>query len=176
MTNFKMLGLGLLVAALALTGCSNSSDTQGDGTAQGSGSGGETGHGHSHEHGHSHDTGPNGGVVFDLGKYHAEFTVDHPKKECTVLVLGDDGKTTTPVAASELTLTTKATKTADGTVVEPMTIKLLPQNEEDGKAAKFVGTDPGIANVADFEGTVLGVIDGKPSQGEFSEVHSGHSH
>jgi len=50
-----------------------------------------------------------------------------------------------------------------------MTVKLVPQNEADGKATKFVGTDPGIGNVADFEGTVLGEVDGKPSQGEFKE-------
>lgn len=121
--------------------------------------------------GHSHGSGPNGGVVFDMGKYHAEFTVDHPKKGCTVLfVTGDatDAKRL-PVAATELTLTTKETKTEDGTVVAPMTVKLLPVDAQDGKAAKFVGTDPGIGNVADFEGTVLGEIDGKPSQGKFKE-------
>ena len=118
-----------------------------------------------------HGAGPNGGVVFDLGKYHAEFTVDHPTKECTVLfVTGDaaDAKPL-PVAAKEFTLSIKETKTADGTVVAPMTITLSPKDEQDGKAAKFVGTDPGIGNVADFAGTVLGEIDGKPSQGEFEE-------
>ena len=118
-----------------------------------------------------HGAGPNGGVVFDLGKYHAEFTVDHPAKECTVLFVTGD-KTDAeplPVAAKEFTLSIKETKTADGTVVAPMTITLLPKDEKDGKAAKFVGTDPGIGNVADFEGTVLGEIDGKPSQGEFKE-------
>lgn len=121
--------------------------------------------------GHSHGTGPNGGVVFDLGKYHAEFTVDHPKSECTVLIVTGD-KTDAkplPIAAKELTLTTKETKTADGKVVPPMTVKLLPVDEADGKAAKFVGTDPGISNVADFAGTVLGEVDGKPSQGDFEE-------
>jgi hypothetical protein len=30
-------------------------------------------------------------------------------------------------------------------------------------------TYPGLGNVADFEGTVLGEIDGKPSKGEFKE-------
>ena len=33
---------------------------------------------------------------------------------------------------------------------QPMTIKMLPQGEMGGKAAKFVGTDPGLGNVADF--------------------------
>lgn len=121
--------------------------------------------------GHSHGAGPNGGVVFDLGKYHAEFTVDHPKSECTILIVTGDKMDAKPlpIAAKELTLTTKETKTADGKVVPPMTIKLLPVDEADGKAAKFVGTDPGISNVADFAGTVLGEVDGKPSQGDFQE-------
>lgn len=30
---------------------------------------------------HAHGIGPNGGIVFELGKYHAEFIVDHDKKE-----------------------------------------------------------------------------------------------
>lgn len=171
----KTLGLGLLVAALAVTGCSKDADTPNkDSTPQA-----KTEKGISNQAEHApHGTGPNGGVVFDLGKHHAEFTVDHPKTQCMILVLGDDEKTPTPIAASELTLTTKETKTADGTVVAPMTIKMLPQDEKDGKATTFIGTDPGIGNVADFEGTVLGVIDGKPSQGEFSESHgaAGHSH
>lgn len=156
----KHLCLGLLVAALAATGCNQQGGTQkADGKKEAAKKEDDHGHGH----------GPNGGVVFDLGKYHAEFTVDHPKSECTVVVLGSDEKTPTPVAAKELTLTTKETKTKDGKVVAPMTIKLTPKDEKDGKASKFVGTDPGLGNVADFAGTVLGEIDGKPSQGEFKE-------
>ena len=50
-----------------------------------------------------------------------------------------------------------------------MTIKMLPTDAKDGKAATFVGTDPGLGNVADFEGSLSGLIDGKPSQGEFKE-------
>lgn len=71
------------------------------------------------------------------------------------------------VTATELTLTTKEAKTVDGKVVPPMTVKLLPIDASEGKAVKFVGTDPGISNVADFAGTVLGEVDGKASQGEF---------
>jgi hypothetical protein len=121
--------------------------------------------------GHAHGLGPNGGVVFDLGKYHAEFTVDHAKKECTVLVINGDDNSAQPLAveAKELTLTTKETKTKDGTLVPPMTITLRPVDPAGGKAARFVGSDPGLANVADFEGTVTAEIDGKPSQGEFKE-------
>jgi hypothetical protein len=163
MTHAKTLGLGLLVAALAVTGCSPEGGTtpaaKDQAAVKNTGKKAE----------HTHGKGPNGGVVFDLGKYHAEFTVDHDKKECTVLVLGQDEKTPTPVAAKDLTVTTKETKTEAGKTVPPMTIKMVSRNESGGKASKFVGTDPGLGNVADFEGTVLGEIDGKPSQGEFKE-------
>ncbi len=160
----KTLGLGLLVAALAVTGCSQPSGTTP--TTKDKGVAKESGKKAEHA---PHGKGPNGGVVFDLGKYHAEFTVDHDKKECTVLVLGSDEKTPTPVAAKELTVATRQAKTREGKVVPPMTIRMLPRDEKDGKASRFVGTDPGLGNVADFEGTVLGEIGGKPSQGEFKE-------
>ncbi|MBM4071157.1 MAG: hypothetical protein FJ271_19810 [Planctomycetes bacterium] len=62
-----------------------------------------------------------------------------------------------------------ATGSDKGKEVAPMTIKLLPKVAADGKASKFVGTDPGLGNVADFEGTVIGEIDGRPSQGTFKE-------
>ena len=162
MTCAKMLGLGLLFVALAVTGCDDKKagttkveDKKGSGKADD----------------HAHGQGPNGGVVFDLGKYHAEFTVDHPAKQCTILLVSGDTKDAKPlpVAAKEFTLTTKETKTKEGKVVPPMTIKMMPKDEKDGKASKFVGTDPGVGNVADFEGTVTGEIDGKPSSGEFKE-------
>ena len=60
-------------------------------------------------------------------------------------------------------------QTADGKVVAPMTVTLRPTDATGGKASKFVGTDPGIGNVADFQGTVSGEIDGKPAMGEFKE-------
>jgi hypothetical protein len=158
-----MLSLGWLTAALVAVGCGTpgsvpkaASVDQGKLKVE-------------REDSHAHGKGPNGGVVFDFGKYHAEFTVDHDKKECTVLVLGQDEKTITPVAAKDLTLTTKEAKTKDGKTVAPMTIKLLPQGESGGKASKFVGTDPGLGHVVDFAGTLIGEIDGKPSQGEFQK-------
>lgn len=163
MMNAKLLGLGLVVVALAATGCDKKADSK---VAEGTKNQPSKGAEHA-----PHGAGPNGGVVFDLGKYHAEFTVDHPKKECTVLFLTGDqkGATAMAVAAKEFTLTIKETKTKEGKVVPPMTIQLKPVDEKDGKASKFVGVDPGIGNVADFEGSVSGEIDGKPSQGEFKE-------
>lgn len=124
---------------------------------------------HDHEGEHVHGNGPNGGVVFDLGKQHAEFTVDHVKQQCTVLVLGDDEKTPQPVAATELIVALKETRTEAGAIVPATSITLSPQEPVGGKASKFVGADPVIGNVADFAGAVIGEIDGKPAQGEFKE-------
>lgn len=154
----KTLGLGLLVVALA-AGCGEPAKSGGKKDAPAKVV--------SKQDSHTHEKGPNGGVVFDLGKHHGEFTVDREKKECTILVLGEDEKTPTPVAAKELTLTTKEAKTRDGKAVAAMTIKMVPKDEKDGKATKFGGSDPGLGHVVDFEGTVVGEIDGKPAQGTF---------
>lgn len=159
----KTMTPGLLLVALIATGCSRPSDTKpvandakgakkADAAVE-----------------HTHGTGPNGGVVFEVGSHHVEFTVDHGKKECTVLVLGDDEKTPTAVAATEFVLITNETKTKAGQIVAPMTIAMMPVDARGGKAAKFVGADPGLGNVADFEGTISGEIDGKPALGEFKE-------
>src|SRR5690606_32776151 len=82
---------------------------------------------------HTHGEGPNGGVVFDLGAQHAEFTVDHDKQQATVLFF--EG----PVAATELILNLQETQTADGAKVAPMTVILAATDAADGKASKFVG-------------------------------------
>jgi hypothetical protein len=160
----KIYGLSLLALTLAIMGCAEKTNAPNSKTPAKT-----TKTENNQEEKHAHGTGPNGGVVFDLGAYHAEFTVDHPKKECYVLILGDDGKTPAVVKATELTLTTKETKTEDGKVVPPMTVTLVPQDADDGKVSKFFGSDPGMGNVADFEGTVVGEIDGKPAQGTFKE-------
>jgi hypothetical protein len=162
MKPFNCLAL-LVVCSVLSCGCSKSNKGQ---TAPASG-GQSNSAATSSEH--AHGAGPNGGVVFDFGSHHAEFTVDHGKKECTVVVLGDDEKTPAAVAASELILNINETKTAEGTVVPPMTITMKPADLADSKATKFVGTDSGLGNVADFAGTVSGEVDGKPSQGEFKE-------
>ena len=163
MATAKTLGVGLLVLCLGLAGCADPASRKSKGKPTNATTSAEE------KKGHEHGAGPNGGVVFDLGKYHAEFTVNHDKKECTVLILGNDEKTPKAVSASELTLTTKESKTKEGKAVAPMTIKLLPHDGKDGKATRFVGTDPGLGSVADFEGTVIGEIEGRPVEGEFKE-------
>ena len=159
----NLLTMSLLIVGLAVSGCAKSSEKKSAATdSKGSASA-------PHAAEHTHGAGPNGGVVFELGGSHAEFTVDHAKQQCMIVVLGNNEKTPTPVAATEFVLSTKETKTADGKVVPSMTITMKPVDAKDGKAMKFIGTDPGLANVADFAGTVSGEIDSKPAMGEFKE-------
>lgn len=161
----KLMSLGFLMAALA-AGCGDKAAPTGGGDKNKGGTA-DAGKPDAHPHG----KGPNGGVVFDLGKDHAEFTVDHPAKSCTILFVTGDNKDAKPlpVAAKEFTLITKETKTKEGKVVPTMIITMKAVDEKDGKAAKFVGTNPELGNVADFEGTVTGEVGGKPAQGEFKE-------
>lgn len=153
----------IAAAVLASLGCSPAAAPNAAPTAAATAAGSkETA---KHDHGH----GPNGGVVFDFGSNHVEFTVDHDKKECTFLFLAADGKAPGPVAAKDLTLDIQKSKTKEGKETPAMTIKMLPKDEAAGKAATYVGTDPGLGNVADFAGAAAGIIEGKPASGEFKE-------
>src|SRR5262245_18282167 len=158
MTRAKILSLGLL-AALAVTGCGPQADTPKGGvtTPKGSAKGGGK------KDDHPHGTGPHGGVVFDLGKFHAEFTVDHGKQEATIYLLGDDEQTPTPIDAAKLDLNIKST----AFLVEVKPVPL--DGEPKGKSSRFVGKHEKLGKEQEFEGTVLAVIDGKPSQGNFKE-------
>src|SRR5450432_803335 len=132
MKNFINLMIGLLLSAVLMVGCKQENAvTQPPVNKTPVAS-----------EAHAHGIGPNGGIVFELGKYHAEFTVDHDKKECTVVVLSPDEKNPQPikVAATELMLTTNETKTTDGKVVPRLTIKLLPKNDASSKGSIFVGS------------------------------------
>ncbi len=161
----KYLCLALLLGALA--GCGDKKpidDKKPD-------SGKEPLKGNKKDDEHDHGPGPNGGTIFDLGKYHGEFTVSRDKKECAVLMLdGHDAKAKPlAVAATELTLTTKPTKAKDGTDVPALTVALKPVDAKDGKATKFVGAHAEFAREIAFEGVVVGEIDKKPAEGDFKQ-------
>jgi len=162
MKYLNLFGAGILGAVLWASGCSKPADNK---PAESTSPAGDAAPAAEHTHG----LGPHGGVVFDLGSEHAEFTVDHGQKRCFIFVLDADGSTLKPIAATGFTLAIEETKTADGTVVPAMTLAMEPEGAAEGKAAKFVGTDLGMANVAEFAGTVSGEIDGKPAQGSFTE-------
>lgn len=122
------------------------------------------------EEGHAHGPGPHDGTIADWGggKFHVEFTVDHDKQEATVYILGNDERTPVPIDASEISLTIK----------EPsftISLKASPKlSDPEGKASRFVGTHEGFAVVAEYEGSMSGVVDGTPYSGKFKEEAHDH--
>lgn len=122
---------------------------------------------------HAHAEGPHEGAIaaWGDGQFNVEFIVDHDKKEATLYVLGGDLKTPAPIATDKVILVIK----------EPaMTVECKPaplEGEADGKASRFVGSNDGLGTVREFEGTISGVVDGKPYSGDFHEhAHVGHDH
>lgn len=151
-----------LLGAVALTGCESkpAADTKvNKPVLQSSAVAKKDTHGHDHDHG----VGPHQGTIFDLGKYHAEFTVDHKTKTVTVYILGDDMDTPVPVKTDKLEVTIKS----PAFTVE---LKASPdKNDKDGKCSRYVATHENFGKEQEFEGTVAGVIEGKPSSGKFKE-------
>ena len=95
---------------------------------------------------HEHGPGPHGGTVFDLGKYHAEFKVDHGKQEATIYILGDDEKTPTPIEAAQIDVTIK-------TPAFSVELKPVPMEGESGKSSRFVAKHENFGKEQEFEGT-----------------------
>lgn len=120
---------------------------------------------------HAHE-GPHGGALAEWGEeeYHAEFTVDHGKKEVRVYILGPDCKTPVPIAADKVLLSIR--KPAFQVELRPQAQK----NDPKGKASCFAGTHDKFGVEQEFEGTISGEVDGKPYAGDFKEEAEGHDH
>ncbi len=116
--------------------------------------------------GHSHGAGPHGGAIADWGggKYHVEFKVDHGKKETTIYVLGDDGKTDAPIKAEKIQLSINQPATQIELAAQPQA------SDPAGSSSRFVGTHENLGKVQEFAGTITGVIDGTPFTGDFAET------
>ena len=84
----KLLSIGALFAGLTAIGCDNKKSEPTKPSEKTTAAGETTLH--------QHGKGPNGGVVFDIGKYHAEITVNHDKKECMIVLLGPEEKNPHP--------------------------------------------------------------------------------
>jgi hypothetical protein len=157
---------GLLLAGLvALAGCSNDA-TRGPGGTDKDARG---------EHGHL-TGGPHKGVLVDWGKgeYHAEFVVNHAKKQATVYILDSEAKEPAAIDAESITLSL--------TNVNPVMhveLKADPQKgDPQGKSSRFTGTDDVLGIEMDFKGLIVG-NDGKtPYSGELDETgaHKDHHH
>lgn len=145
----------IALAALAAAGCTSQ---KGAGVPKGAAKavGKEDGHGHE-----THAAGPHGGVMFDLGRFHGEFTIDRGKQEATIYVFAMDEETPQPIGATQLDL---AVKSPNFTIV----LKPAPQEgDPSGKSSRFAGNHAELANIKDFEGAIVALIDGKPSEGQF---------
>ncbi len=117
---------------------------------------------------HDHGPGPHQGTVFDFGKWHAEFCIDHGKQEATVYILSGNLKRPVAIAADKLTLALKEPQLQ-------IELKAVPlESDPAGKASRFVGTAPALGKEQEFAGTVGGAVDGKPYRGEFAETAHDH--
>ena len=81
----------------------------------------------------------------------------------TIYIYGNDEKTPKPIAAEKLDLTIKSPAFS-------VELKPLPLDGEPArKSSRFVGNHEKFSKEQEYEGTVVGVIEGKPSQGQFKE-------
>ena len=120
---------------------------------------------------HDHGQGPHAGTILEFGKNHGEFCVDHGKKQVSLYILDDAMKKAVPLAVDKLTLSIKSPQFQTDLVAAPL------EGDPKGSASRFVATDDRFGKEQDFEGTVSGVIDGKPYLGDFKEeAHPGHDH
>jgi hypothetical protein len=124
---------------------------------------------------HDHpDAGPHGGALAEWGdeKYHAEFTVDHGKKQATVYILDGDAKKAAPIAATTIDLAI--------TNVKPLVrvaLKADPQKDDPkGQASRFVGTADELGKEMEFKGEISGNVAGTPYTGSFEEKEHSHGH
>jgi hypothetical protein len=155
MRTFSLAGIGLFIGLVILTGCKPPAGSPAKGGDQSANKRGEE----SHEHG----TGPHGGTIFDFGKWHAEFTVNHVTQEATVYILGRDEKTTTPIQTEKLLLSIKAPRFQ-------IDLQAAPQpGDPAGKSSRFVGKHENFGKEQNFQGTLSGELDGKPYAGDFKE-------
>lgn len=156
MNAFRTLGLGVFALALA-AGC-----------GQPAASPSKPAPAPHHDDDHEHPPPPHGGALIELGRYHGEFTVDHEKKQATVYIL--DGKVVkaVPVKAEQLKLVIKEP------AFEVDLVPLPQEGDPAGKSSRFTATHDHFGKVQEFEGTVRGVLDGKPAEGDFKEEDHAH--
>ena len=107
----------------------------------------------------------------DFGKYHGELCVDHGKKQITVYILDGGVKKSVPISVEKLMLSIKTPQFQADLLASPQ------DGDPKGSASRFIATDERFGKEQEFEGTVSGVIDGKPYLGDFKEEpHADHDH
>jgi hypothetical protein len=117
---------------------------------------------------HDHGPGPHQGTVFDFSKYHAEFCVDHGKKEVTVYILSGNLKKAVPIPVEKLLLSIKTPQFQVEMKAAPL------DGEPKGHSSRFTVTHDHFGKEQEFAGTLSGEIDGKPCLGDFQEQPHDH--
>lgn len=168
LVNTGIWTLSLATAAtICFTGCMVKPDRQKPAGKTGSDAAANTGHGHPHD-------GPHEGALAEWGdeEYHAEFTVDHGKKQATVYILDGTAKSAPKVDPKEIgsvVLTIKATP--------PVRIELQADGQKtDARGIAFSGTHDLLGKEMEFEGTISGKVTNKDYAGDFAEKPHDHKH
>lgn len=165
----KLLGVALLAFAVAATGCGPTT-TAGD-PKSGADNKGATPPKEGDDDDHDHGSGPHNGTIIEFGKHHAEFCVDHDKKQVTIHILSGNLKKAVPIPAERLLLSIKSPQFQ----VEMKASSL--DGEPKGQSSRFVATHDNFGKEQEFEGTLSGEIEGKPYLGDFKEKpHDDHDH
>lgn len=108
--------------------------------------------------------GPHGGLIAEWEEiYHAEFTVDHAKKQVVVYILDDKAKAAPKIDAAKITK-------VQVTITEPKqkdAIELAHDAKlSSAKGIAFVGTHEVFAKAADMKLAISGNVDGKRYVGD----------
>lgn len=121
---------------------------------------------------HDHpEKGPRGGALAEFGdeEYHAEFLVDHGKKEATVYILDEKAVKGVPIEAEFIELVLTHDK-------KPVAVKLAADPDKDdpkGKSSRFRGVHDELGKEIDFRGAIRAKIGDAPAyEGTFDEKTS----
>lgn len=166
MKTLKLFGAGTLVFALVAVGCDNAKTTPpGTGSPDKPAKKEDPAEKDDHDHG----PGPHGGTIIEFGRgLHAEFTVDHAKKQATVYILSGNLKNAAPLKTDKLLLSIKDPKFETELKADPI------EKDPKGSSSRFVGTHEKLGVEQEFEGTVSGEVEGKPYFGDFKEEAEHH--
>jgi YHS domain-containing protein len=153
--NLNTLRAAVLLTAAAVLGCNSQPPASGTkNSARSPGKVGDVDHS-------DHSNGPHGGNVIDFGPYHAELTVDQTTKKATIYILDSSIKNAVPIAADKLQLSIKSPQFQVDMLADPQ------PGEAKGKSSRFSAVHENFGKKQEFEGTVSGVLDGKPYLGDF---------
>jgi hypothetical protein len=169
---FGIVAFMVSLSILATPGCNKPADKGKDGNA--SPAKNTDGKKSAEEHSHPEE-GPHGGPLAEWGeeKYHAEFVVNHDKKEATVYILDGSAKKASPIAAETISLTITNVKP-----VAQITLKADPDKDDPkGSSSRFVGTHDKLGTKMDFTGEISGKVGNTPYAGTFEKHdHKDHKH